>query len=315
MNWIKNFLKPKIKSLFRKRSSMKGAPELWSACECKQLIYREDLFKNLSVCPNCGSHHKIDARSRFSIFFDNKEFEILPTPLARIDDPLHFEAKKKYSDQLKDARKKTNQSDSILVAHGKLNGMEVTSAAMSFDFIGGSLSQNSGEAFIAGISRAIEFKTPFVVFSASGGARMQENLISLVQMPRTVLAVSELKKANLPYLVVMTNPTAGGVTASFAGLGDVAIAEPGATVAFAGARVIRDTVKEELPPNFQESSWILENGGGLDMVVERKYLRGTISILLQILLKKKEQTILETELETDDVESQINPKTSKSQSA
>ena len=313
MNWIKNFLKPKIKSLFRKRSSVKGTPELWSTCECKQLIYREDLFKNLSVCPNCGSHHKIDARSRFSIFFDHSEFEILPTPLSRLDDPLNFQAKKKYLDQLKDARRKTNQSDSILVAYGKLNGMEVTCAAMSFDFIGGSLSQNSGEAFIAGISRAIEFKTPFVIFTVSGGARMQENLMSLVQMPRTVLAVSELKKANLPYLVVMTNPTAGGVTASFAGLGDIAIAEPGATVAFAGARVIKDTVKEELPLDFQKSSWILEHGG-LDLIVERKYLRGTISTLLQILLKKKE-TADYSETETDDVESQINPENPKSQSA
>ena len=312
-NWIKNFLKPKIKSLFKKRSSLLKEA-LWESCEeCKALIMKDELAKNLWVCPKCNSHkRKVEPRDRFSIFFDDASFEILDQPMSRNDDPIKFVAKKKYSDQLKEARKKTEQPDSILVAHGKLDGMEVTCAAMSFSFIGGSLSINSGESFVNGAAYAIKNRTPFVVFSASGGARMQENLLALSQMTRTTLAVHELKKKNIPYLVIACHPTSGGVTASFAsGLADIYMAEPGATVAFAGARVIKDTVKEEMPPDFQKSEWCLEHGQ-LDMVVDRKYLRGTISTLLQILLKKKESQAIS---ETDDVESQINPKTSKSQSA
>ena len=309
MNWI-NRIKPKIKSLFKKKSSLMKK-SLWENCECGALILREELQKNLVVCPKCGNHRKVDPRTRFSMLFDSKEFEVLDTPLSARDDPLQFVAKKKYSDQLKDARKKTNQSDSILIAHGKLEGMNVTCAAMNFEFIGGSLSQNSGEAFISGIAYGIKHKTPFIVFTASGGARMQENLLSLVQMSRTALAVSELKRAGLPYLVVYTNPTSGGVTASFASLGDISIAEPGAIVAFAGARVIKDTVKEDLPTDFQKSEWIFDNGG-LDIIVERKYLRSTIAKLLQILLKKKEGQSIS---EMDNVKSQINSETPKSQSA
>ena len=170
----------------------------------------------------------------------------------------NFKAKKNYKDQLKEARRKTNQSDSILVAHGKLDGMKVTCAAMSFSFIGGSLSINSGHMFVNGAAYAIENKTPFIVFSASGGARMQESMLALSQMTRTTLAVSELKKNNIPYIVVLTHPTSGAVTASFASLGDIAIGEPGATVGFAGARVIKDTVRETLPKSFQETEWHLE---------------------------------------------------------
>ena len=203
------------------------------------------------------------------------------------DDPLKFVDTKKYTDRLEKARKQTKQADAILVAHGKLDGLNITVGAQNFSFIGGSLGAASGESFINGIQHAIDNKNPFVFFSCSGGARMQESAVSLMQMTRTVLAVNELKKANLPYVVVMTNPTAGGVTASFAGLGDITIGEPKAVVAFAGRRVIQNTVKEDLPEDFQTAEFVRDHGG-IDLVVERKYLRSTISTLLSILLKKKE---------------------------
>ena len=313
MNWIKNFLKPKIKSLFKKKSS-ELEESLWITCvDCKALIMKDEFKNNLFVCPKCNSHRaKVEPRDRFSMFFDNNYFETLDQPIALNDDPLNFKAKKNYKDQLKEARGKTNQSDSILVAHGKLDGMKVTCAAMSFSFIGGSLSQNSGESFVNGAAYAIENKTPFIVYTASGGARMQESLIALSQMTRTTLAVSELKRNNIPYIVVLTHPTSGGVTASFASLGDISIGEPGATVGFAGARVIKDTVRETLPKSFQETEWHLEHSGMIDMVVERKYLRSTIIKLLQILLKKKETQAIS---DSGDVDNEINTKTFKNQSA
>mgnify|MGYP001295585218 FL=1 len=306
MNWITKFIKPRIKSLFKKKSS-DSEDSLWTSCECKNLIYKDDLFKNLSVCPTCGSHHKLSPEERFKIFFDNKNYEILETPLPK-DDPLNFSDSKKYTDRLKKAREQTKQSDAIIIAHGKLGGINITVGAQNFSFIGGSLGAAAGEAFIHGIQHAIENKNPFVFFSCSGGARMQESAIALMQMTRSVLGVHELKKANLPYIVVMTNPTAGGVTASFAGLGDVLIGEPKAIIAFAGRRVIQDTVKEELPEEFQTAEFVKEHGG-IDLVVERKYLRSTISTLLSILLKKKEaQAISTTDVETF---RETLPKTSK----
>ena len=291
MNWITKFVKPKIKSLFKKKSSdVKGT--LWTTCECKNLVYKDDLFNNLSVCPTCGSHHKLTPEERFKIFFDNKEYEILETPLPK-DDPLKFTDTKKYTERLKKAREQTKQSDAIVIAHGKLEGVNVTVGAQNFSFIGGSLGAAAGEAFMYGVQHAIDNKNPFIFFSCSGGARMQESAIALMQMTRSVLGVNELKKVNLPYIVVMTNPTAGGVTASFAGLGDILIGEPKAIIAFAGRRVIQDTVKEELPEEFQTAEFVKEHGG-IDLVVERKYLRSTISTLLSILLKKKEAQAIST---------------------
>ena len=291
MNWITKFIKPKMKSLFKKRSS-ETKEALWTTCECKNLVYKEDLFKNLSVCPTCGSHHKLTCEERFKIFFDNKEYDLLETPLPK-DDPLKFTDTKKYTERLKQARKQTNQSDAIVIANGKLEGTNVTVGAQNFSFIGGSLGSASGEAFIHGVQHAINNKNPFIFFSCSGGARMQESSVSLMQMTRCVLGVNELKKHNLPYIVIMTNPTAGGVTASFAGLGDILIGEPKAIIAFAGRRVIQDTVKEELPEEFQTAEFVREHGG-IDMVVERKYLRSTVSTLLSILLKKKEAQAIST---------------------
>ena len=294
MNWITKFIKPKIKSLFKKKLS-DNKEALWSACECKNLIYKDDLFNNLSVCPSCGFHHKLTCEERFKIFFDNKEYEILETPLPK-DDPLKFP---KYSEKLKQSREKTKQQDAILIADGKLDDIRITVGAQNFSFIGGAVGAASGEAFIHGVQHAINNKTPFIFFSCSGGQKMQEGAIALMQMTRTVLAVNELKKNNLPYIVVMTNPTTGGVSASFATLGDILIGEPKSVIAFAGRRVIQNTVKEELPEDFQTAEFVRDHGG-IDLVIERKYLRSTISTLISILLKKKEvQNISEINDATD----------------
>lgn len=294
MNWITKFIKPKIKSIFKKKLS-DNKETLWSTCECKNLIYKDDLFNNLSVCPSCGFHHKLTCEERFKIFFDNKEYEILETPLPK-DDPLKFP---KYSEKLKQSREKTKQSDAILIADGKLDDNRITVGAQNFDFIGGAVGAASGEAFIHGVQHAINNKTPFIFFSCSGGQKMQEGAIALMQMTRTVLAVNELKKNNLPYIVVMTNPTTGGVSASFATLGDILIGEPKSVIAFAGRRVIQNTVKEELPEDFQTAEFVRDHGG-IDLVIERKYLRSTISTLISILLKKKEvQNISEINDATD----------------
>ena len=285
MNWITKFLKPKIKSLFQKRSS-ENKENLWTTCECKNLIYKEDLQSNLNCCPKCGAHHKLTCKERFEVFFDDKEFEIIETPLPK-DDPLNFVDSKKYTDRLKAARKKTNQDDAVSMATGKLQDIQVTVGAQDFRFIGGSFGAASGEAFIHGVQHAIENKTPFIFFSCSGGQRMMESSIALMQMTRTVLAVNELKKHNLPYIVVLTNPTTGGVTASWAMLGDILIGEPRAVIAFAGRRVIQDTVRETLPEEFQKSEYVRDHGG-IDLVIERKYLRSSIGTLLSVLLKKAE---------------------------
>tara|TARA_B110000211_G_C14058385_1_gene544415 strand:- start:422 stop:1363 length:942 start_codon:yes stop_codon:yes gene_type:complete len=288
MNWITKFIKPKINSLFKKR--IKNEEEsLWTTCACKNLIYKEDLIKNYNCCPKCGSHHKLSCNERFKIFFDNNEFKILETPVPH-DDPLNFEDNKKYIDRLKAARKITMQDDAVAIATGKLKNIEVTVGAQDFRFIGGSFGAASGEAFIAGVQNAIDNRTPFIFFSCSGGQRMMESSIALMQMSRTTLAVNELKKNNLPYIVVLTEPTTGGVTASWAMLGDILIAEPKATIGFAGRRVIQDTVKETLPEEFQSAEYVQEHGG-IDLVVERKYLDSTIKTLLSVLLKKSETQV------------------------
>ncbi len=288
MNWITKFIKPRIKSLFEKKSS-KSDESLWTTCGCKNLIYKEDLKTNYNCCPKCGAHHKLTCRERFELFFDNKDFEIISTPLP-YDDPLEFVDSKKYTDRLKTARKITKQDDAVLIAQGKLNNLDVVVGAQDFRFIGGSFGAASGEAFIAGVQHAIDKKIPFIFFSCSGGQRMMESSIALMQMSRTTLAVNELKKNKIPYIVVLTNPTTGGVTASWAMLGDILIAEPKATVGFAGRRVIQDTVKETLPEEFQTAEYVQEHGG-IDLVIERKYLNSTISTLLSVLLKKAETQV------------------------
>ena len=288
MNWITKFIKPKIKSLFEKKSS-KVEENLWTTCGCKNLIYKEDLLSNLKCCPKCGAHHKLSCKERFETFFDNKDFEIIKTPIP-VDDPLKFEDNKKYSDRLKSARKITKQEDAVSIAVGKVNTIKVVVGAQDFRFIGGSFGAASGEAFIAGVQYSIENNLPLVFFSCSGGQRMMESSIALMQMSRTALAVNELKKKNIPYIVVLTDPTTGGVTASWAMLGDVLIAEPKATIGFAGRRVIQDTVRETLPEEFQTAEYV-KNHGGIDLVVERKFINSTIGTLLNVLLKKAEAQV------------------------
>ena len=288
MNWITKFIKPKIKSLFEKRSA-KVDEHLWTTCGCKNLIYKEDLQSNLKCCPKCGAHHKLSCRERFDIFFDNKEYEIIKTPLPK-DDPLKFKDNKKYADRLNSARKITKQDDAVAIAKGKVKGIDVIVGAQDFRFIGGSFGAASGEAFIAGVQNSIEKRIPFIFFSCSGGQRMMESSIALMQMSRTALAVNELKKKNIPYIVVLTDPTTGGVTASWAMLGDILIAEPKATIGFAGRRVIQDTVRETLPEEFQTAEYV-KNHGGIDLVVERKFINSTIGTLLNVLLKKAEAQV------------------------
>ena len=285
MNWITKFIKPKIKSLFEKRSS-KVETNLWTTCGCKNLIYSEDMNSNQKVCPKCGEHHKLTCKERFETFFDDKEFEIIETPIPK-DDPLNFEDKKKYTDRLKAARKLTGQDDAVLIACGKVQGTDIVVGAQDFRFIGGSFGAASGEAFIAGAQHAIENKKPYIFFSCSGGQRMHESSIALMQMSRTALAVNELKKKNIPFIVVLTNPTTGGVTASWAMLGDILISEPKSVIGFAGRRVIQDTVRETLPDDFQTAEYVKDHGG-IDLIVERQYLNSTIGTLLNVLLKKAE---------------------------
>jgi acetyl-CoA carboxylase carboxyl transferase subunit beta len=288
LNWITKFIKPKIESLFKKKTT-DSDQVLWTTCECKNLIYKEDLQKNFNCCPKCNAHHKLSCVERFNIFFDNKEFKIIETPLPK-DDPLNFVDNKKYTDRLKSARKITKQDDAVSIATGKVENIQVTVGAQDFRFIGGSFGAASGEAFIHGAQHAIDNKNPFIFFSCSGGQRMMESSIALMQMSRTVLAVNELKKNNIPFIVVLTNPTTGGVTASWAMLGDILIAEPKATIGFAGKRVIADTIRETLPANFQTAEWARDSGQ-IDLVVERQFLRPAIGKLLTVLLKKRETQV------------------------
>jgi len=287
MNWITKFIKPKIKSLFKKKSE-ENKDTLWANCNCGNLVLKSDLSSNYHCCPKCGLHHKISCEERFKLFFDNAEYEILNSPIPP-DDPLSFTDTKSYKDRISAARKKTGQTDSMMVAKGKVQNIDVTVGAQNFSFIGGAVGIASGEIFIRAVSHAIENKTPLIFFSSSGGQKVQEGALALSMMAKTILGVNELKKLNIPYIICMTNPTAGGVTASWASLGDIIVAEPGSTISFAGARVIKDTVREDLPSGFQTAEYLLEHGQ-IDNVIERKYLNSAIGTLLNVLLKKVEAT-------------------------
>ena len=286
MNWIKKTLRfgEKIKRIIRKRASKEEiANSDWTSC-CKGPILKKDLEDSLWVCQSCNKHHRINPRQRFDIIFGKNNYEVLKTPIP-LDDPLNWTDSKSYKDRLKAARKKTGLDCGMMVINTNIKNVKITAIASDFDFIGGSIGAAEGEAFLYGIQNAIENQQPFVVFTSGGGMRMMESLISLSQMTRTTLAINELKKNKLPYLVVLTDPTAGGITASYAMLGDIHLAEPGALIAFAGARVIEGTVKEELPEGFQKSEYV-EKTGFVDLIVERKDLREKIGVLLSILLKK-----------------------------
>ena len=286
MNWIKKTLRfgEKIKKIIRERASKDEiANSDWTSC-CKGPILKKDLEDNLMVCPSCNKHHRINPRQRFDIIFGKNNYEVLTTPIPQ-DDPLKWNDSKPYTERLKAARKKTGMNCGIMVVKTNIKNINLTAIASDFNFIGGSIGAAEGEAFLYGIQNAIENQQPFVVFTSGGGMRMMESLISLSQMTRTTLAINELKKNNLPYIVVLTDPTAGGITASYAMLGDIHLAEPGALIAFAGARVIQGTVREELPDGFQRSEYV-EKTGFVDLIVERKDLREKIGTLLSILLKK-----------------------------
>jgi acetyl-CoA carboxylase carboxyl transferase subunit beta len=280
MNWYSNVVPPKIKALIKRE-----APEnAWVKCpESGQLVFHKDIEDNLYVVPGSGYHMRIPVEARLASLFDEGEHELLPTPEVPAD-PLKFRDIKRYVDKIKEYRLKTGHVDAVTLAHGKLEGAPVTVAVQDFDFMGGSLGMAAGEAIIAGMTHALEQRTPFVIFTASGGARMQEGMFSLMQMPRTTIAVRRLREARLPYIVVLTNPTTGGVTASYAMLGDIHIAEPGAIIGFAGARVIEQTIREKLPEGFQRAEYLRDHGM-VDMVVPRNEMRATLARLCALLTK------------------------------
>ena len=286
MNWIKKVLNigEKIKKVIRERPSKEDVEKSnWTTC-CAGPILKTELQENQWVCKSCGKHHRISCKNRFDLFFGKDNYEIIDTPVP-IDDPLNWHDSKPYTSRLKSARKATGQKCAVMIAIGKVNGVTVTAGAINFQFIGGSVGSAEGEAIIYGIQHAIDNQNPFVFFPSGGGQRMHESPIALAQMTRTTLAVNELKNKKLPYIICFTDPTAGGITASFASLSDVAISEPGALIAFAGRRVIEATVKEKLDENFQKAERVLECGF-IDLIIERKDLSEKIATLLKILLKK-----------------------------
>jgi acetyl-CoA carboxylase carboxyl transferase subunit beta len=279
MSWLTEYVRPKIRTLFSRRE----VPDnLWHQCPaCQQMIFHRDLTANLKVCPHCGHHMRAAALERLAWTFDEGTHTRIELPKVP-QDPLRFRDTKRYADRLKEARDRTHLDDAAVVAHGKIGGHPAVVAAMEFEFVGGSMGAAVGEAILAAARLAVLQQAPLVVFTASGGARMQEGAISLMQMPRTVIATRLVKEAGLPYIVVLTDPTTGGVTASFPMLGDIQIAEPGALIGFAGARVIEQTVREKLPEGFQRAEYLLEHGI-VDMVVKRTELKATLARIIGLL--------------------------------
>ncbi|MEW6641083.1 MAG: acetyl-CoA carboxylase, carboxyltransferase subunit beta [Pseudomonadota bacterium] len=280
MNWITNVVRPKIRSFLRRET-----PEnLWIKCpDSGQLVFYKDVESNQFVIPGSNYHMRMGAVARLKSIFDNETWFDVALPEV-VADPLKFRDQRKYVDKIKDARAKTGMTDSVKVGFGKLEGSPVVVAVQDFDFMGGSLGMAAGEAIIKALELAVEKRSPCIVFAASGGARMQEGILSLMQLPRTTIAVQMLREAHLPYIVVLTNPTTGGVTASYAMLGDVHIAEPGSLIGFAGARVIEQTIREKLPDGFQRAEY-LKDHGMVDMVVHRHDLRPTLARLCRLLMK------------------------------
>ena len=283
MNWLTNFVRPKLRALVNRKSI---PDNLWDKCpNCSQLIFHRELEANLYVCQHCGHHMRLGAEKRLQLLFDDGAAQRIELPKAPVD-PLRFRDQKRYADRLKDARARSNQDDAIAVAHGTIGGIPVVAAALDFGFMGGSMGIAVGNGIVAAARLAVTQLAPLIVIPSSGGARMQEGALSLMQMPRTVAAVQEVKEAGLPYIVVLADPTTGGVTASFAMLGDVHIAETGAMIGFAGARVIEQTVRETLPEGFQRAEYLLEHGM-VDIVVARRELRDTLARVLSLLLRRK----------------------------
>ncbi|WP_420133009.1 acetyl-CoA carboxylase, carboxyltransferase subunit beta [Rhodopseudomonas sp.] len=280
MNWLTNVVRPKIRNMLRRET-----PEnLWIKCpDTGQLVFYKDVEQNQFVIPGSNYHMRMGALARMRSIFDNETWYDVALPEV-VADPLKFRDERKYADRIKDARTKTGAQDAVKVGFGKLEGNGIVAAVQDFDFMGGSLGMAAGEAIIRGMELAVEKHAPFIMFAASGGARMQEGILSLMQMPRTTVAVQMLREAKLPYIVVLTNPTTGGVTASYAMLGDIQLAEPGALIGFAGARVIEQTIREKLPDGFQRAEYLRDHGM-VDMVVHRHDLRPTLARLCRILTK------------------------------
>ena len=280
MNWISEVVRPRIKTLFKRESP----DNLWIKCpDTGQVVFHKDVEANLWVIPGSNHHLRLTATQRLKQVFDEGTWLDVPLPDAPVD-PLKFRDEKRYIDRLKDARTKTGQQDAFKIGYGRVDELPMTVAVQDFAFMGGSLGMAAGEAFIKGAETALDKRTPYLLFAASGGARMQEGILSLMQMPRTTVMVRRLREARLPYIVVLTNPTTGGVTASYAMLGDVHLAEPGALIGFAGPRVIEQTIREKLPDGFQRAEYLRDHGM-VDMVVHRHDLKETVARLARLLTK------------------------------
>ncbi len=285
MGWFQKLLPPKIKRR-ESEDSKKNVPEgLWHKCpSCQAVLYHSDLEKNHSVCPKCNHHHRITARTRLNWLLDSEgQFEIGSEVLPV--DTLKFKDQKRYIDRLVASKKSTNEDDALIVLQGSIHAVPVVAAAFEFSFMGGSMGSVVGERFVRGVQVALEQQCPFICFAASGGARMQEGLLSLMQMAKTCAALTQLSEARLPFISVLTDPTMGGVSASFAFLGDVVIAEPGALIGFAGARVIQQTVRETLPEGFQRAEFLLEHGA-IDMIIDRREMKNQLVTLITLLTRQ-----------------------------
>ena len=280
MNWINNYVRPRINSIFSRRDTPEN---LWTKCdECGTMLFHRELSENMNVCTSCGHHMAITPRDRFATLFDGGVFTEVEVP-EPLEDPLKFRDQKKYPDRMKAAQKNTGEKEAMLVAEGEMGRTPIVAAAQDFAFMGGSMGMYVGNAIIAAAERAVLTNRPLILFSAAGGARMQEGILSLMQMPRTTVAVQMLKEANLPYIVVLTHPTTGGVTASYAMLGDVQIAEPNALICFAGPRVIQQTLGEQLPEGFQRAEYLLDHGM-LDRVTPRTEMRDELITITRMLM-------------------------------
>lgn len=282
MNWLTNFIRPKIRSIVEQ----KDVPDnLWQKCpSCDGMLFHRDLSDNAHVCYHCGHHMAIGAVERLTMLFDEGKFKDLPLPKVPYD-PLKFKDRKKYSDRLRESRNKTKRDDALVIAEGTIGGLPTVIAAFDFSFMGGSMGAAMGEGIVAAAEVAVSRNAALIVIPSSGGARMQEGMISLMQMPRTIIAAEMVKDAGLPYIVILTDPTTGGVSASFAMVGDIHIAEPGCTIGFAGKRVIQETIREELPPGFQTAEYLLDHGM-VDMVTPRREMRETLVRILDLLMNK-----------------------------
>jgi acetyl-CoA carboxylase carboxyl transferase subunit beta len=281
MTWFQKILPPKIK---RRIESKKSVPEgLWSKCPaCSEVLYKADLENNLEVCPKCGHHHRIGARHRLEMLLDAEGQHEIGANITSLD-PLKFKDSKKYPDRLKESKSSTSETDALVVVGGSVKNIPVVAAAFEFKFMGGSMGAVVGERFVLGVEAAIEAKSAFVCFAASGGARMQEGLFSLMQMAKTSAALTQLSRHRLPFISVLTDPTMGGVSASFAMLGDLIIAEPNALIGFAGPRVIEQTVRETLPEGFQRSEFLQEKGA-IDRIIDRRHMRGELATMLAMMM-------------------------------